>query len=101
MKIQLDTIEKVIKIDEQVCLGELYDFVEQLLPNNVWREFKIEVNSIILWRDNPIIYPNPLDLGYPTPVQPGFPNPWQPWITWCNGVTGEYTLCEGVYDVLI
>lgn len=54
MNIQIDTLNKVIKLPEAVNLGELGDVLNKLFPNNTWREYKLEVNTIVNW-SNPII----------------------------------------------
>ena len=91
MRIQLDTTLKTIKIKEDVNLGELTDALGKLLPDNLWKEFKLETNTIINW-SNPIIVKPYLD-PYPYPW-------WRPVITHSDG-TAQSTHClnEGVYDV--
>ena len=64
MKLQFDTTEKIIKIEETVNLGELIDKLEMLLPSNQWREFKLVVSVISNWSD-PIIITRPLPIVYP------------------------------------
>lgn len=90
MKIQLNTTEKTIKIEEKVNLGELFLFLNQILPD-LWREFSIETNSSILWCD-------------PIKVEPWFyPSyPWwrEPIITY--GGTGDVdnnSLNGGIYCI--
>ena len=56
MKIQIDTTEKIIKIEEKVNLGELFSKLEELFPDLKWREFNLETNTAIYWT-NPIQYP--------------------------------------------
>ena len=45
MKIQLDTINKTIKIEEQVNLKELVKTLEKLLPKGLWKEFDLINNE--------------------------------------------------------
>ena len=71
MKLQLDTIEKVIRIEESVNLGDLIEALDKLLPDGVWKKFKLEVNSTIIWRDPIIINPT-----YPTYPYPYWQYPW-------------------------
>ena len=52
MKVQLDTELKVIKIEGIVNLGELITNLETWLPNGLWKEFKLETNTIIEWKDS-------------------------------------------------
>ena len=90
MKIQIDTILKIIRIEDSVCLGELIDSLDRLLPNSKWREFKLET-IIKYWNIYQIIT---------YPVWPAYPTyPVQPWITWCDTTAGSYTLNNGVYNV--
>ena len=66
MKLQIDTIAKTIKIDEDVKLGDLIKTLESLLLNDKWKEFKIEANANILkWVD-------PIPMPY-IPWQPTYP----------------------------
>jgi len=72
MKIQLDTIEKIIRIEESINLGEFYNTIKKLLPDNEWKNFKIETNNTINWA-NPIVI---RDYPYnPTPVYPWWNTP--------------------------
>ena len=47
MKIQLDTTNKTIKVEESVSLKELTEALEKLLPNDEWKGFKLETNTTI------------------------------------------------------
>ena len=96
MKIQLDTTAKQIKIEETVNLGELTEALERLLPNGVWKEFKLETHTSINWT-NPIVI---------EPYRPYNPNPYpwwqQPWITYGTSTDIEaknYSLNSGTYNV--
>lgn len=66
MKLQLDTDNKIIRIEESVNLNELMEVIKKLLPDGQWKEYKIETNSTIIW-SNPIVIRD-----Y---------NPYNPWIT--------------------
>lgn len=70
MKIQLDTKNKTIKVEESVNLGEFIDFIKKILPDKVWREYKIETSSVINWTNPIIIEPyqpyRPFDVWYTT-----------------------------------
>ena len=46
MKIQLDTINKTITIEEDTNLHDFYEQLNSLLPNGLWREFTLKVNKI-------------------------------------------------------
>lgn len=114
MKIKLDTSAKIITIEEQVSIGDFIDMLESILPNGLWREFKIDVNVINNWTSPIVIKEYPV---YPTspnpfPVQPYNPiQPWPttdpiypyPWIT-CGTSTDSKTdftcvLAPGVFNV--
>lgn len=58
MKIQLDTEAKEIRIEESVLLSELINTLEGLLPNGLWKEYKLVVTIIQNW-SYPIVYPQP------------------------------------------
>ena len=92
MKLQLDTTNQLIKVEETVNLGELTEVLERLLPYGKWKEFKLETQTVINW-NNPIVI---------EPYRPYTPTWWyQPWIT-CgtNGIqTTDYSLNSGVYNV--
>ena len=71
MKILLDTENKTITLQEPINLGELFTWLNNLLPLGEWKSYKLDTNII-----NSTIYPSP---------QPWKPNqPWyeQPWITY-------------------
>ena len=92
MKIQNDTIAKVIKLESSENLGELVKALAEMLPNDLWKGFKFETNTVITW-SNPIIW---RDIYVP-PVTPYYPT--TPWITW--QADKNYKLCSGVYNVQI
>lgn len=66
MKIQLDTENKTIKIEEEVNLNELVEMVKKLLPDGEWQIYKLE----------PMIQNNYLNLPTILPIQPYNPSPW-------------------------
>lgn len=82
MVIQIDFENKIIRIENSINLGELYEKLNELFKDNQWKEFllsavaKIEVV-------NPITYP----------LQPFTPYPTYPWdqpyyqqpIIYCEG----------------
>ena len=79
MKIQIDTTTKTIQIEESIKLEDFFKLLEELLPNNKWKEYtiipyKIEINNPI----NPVYPINPIMPVYPiNPVNPSFPSyPW-------------------------
>ena len=64
MKIQLDTTAKVIRVEEAINLGEFFKALRNLLPNNLWKEYALEVNTVINWT-YPIIPYYPTVPTYP------------------------------------
>ena len=53
MKLQLDTINKTIKIEGNVKLSELTETLDKILPG-LWKEFTLESNTTIINWQNPI-----------------------------------------------
>lgn len=100
MKLQLDTTAKTIKIEESVNLGELINSLEKLLPDGLWKEFKLETNTIINWN-------NPIVIDKYVPYVP-YVQPWwnKPYIMYNNlstttDATNRANLVYGVYNVEI
>lgn len=102
MKIQLDTINKTITIEEDTNLHDFYEQLNSLLPNGLWREFTLKVNKIKDW-DNPItINPNPQI----NPFVPFEPNPYgnpypstYPQVWYTTSGTDNITLNNGIYNI--
>jgi hypothetical protein len=98
MKIQIDTIQKIIKLETNENLGIFFDYLGQILPDGLWREFKLETSSQIVWT-NPIIWRDIWVRPYTTPWIPT-----QPWIT-CQtqndiaSSNSQLQLKSGVYNV--
>ena len=85
MKLNINTTDKIIRLEEQVNLGELFTFLEEILPDLKWREYSIEVNVVNNW-GNPIYTPpfmpyTPVNPIY-NPTTPTYPS--NPWITYCT-----------------
>jgi len=96
MKIQLDTTEKTIKIEEKVNLGEFIDALEKLLPVGLWRTFTIEVQVITNW-SNPIIIRDHVWPDWRHPLYPQYP-----WITYCatgDNIQQQQQLQSGNYNI--
>lgn len=83
MKIQLDTVNKTITIEEDVNLHDFYEQINAILPDGKWREFTLKVGKIVEWRE---------------PLQP-LPNtyPYDPQI-WYTTNTGDVELNKGVFN---
>lgn len=92
MKLQINSTDKIIKLEEQVNLGELFTFLEEILPDLKWREYSIEEN-VVYNVSNPIVVnpaiPNYIPNTPYNPIGPNYPNPSYPWITYCTSSTGE------------
>lgn len=62
MKVQLDTEHKTIKLEKDVKLSKLVEFLESILPDGKWKEFTLETNTTIQQWSSPIVireYPRP------------------------------------------
>lgn len=90
MRIQLDTTNKTIKLEDGVNLKEFFSKVQQILPNGEWEDFTLETNTTIQQWANPIIIKE-----YPSPYQPVYR---YPWYTTTSG-RKDYVLCKGEYKV--
>lgn len=71
MKIQIDTISKIISVEENVNLGDLVKHLEGLLPKTHplghWKLFTLQTNTTIFNWSNPIYIPSyPTYPTYPT-----------------------------------
>lgn len=101
MKIQLDTTNKTIKIEEHVKISKLIEVLKQMLPSD-WKNFTLETNTTISYWNSPIVIKE-----YPS-------RPWyeQPWISYKSKDTlgvnlhykedmdkEKYSLKSGVYNV--
>ena len=86
MKIQLDTKNKTIKVEENINLKELVDFLDKILPKE-WQKFTLETQTIINNWNNPI---------YIEKQVPYYPNPiW----TCQNNDNKMYCLNKGTYNL--
>lgn len=62
MKLQINTTEKTIKIEESVNLRDLIRELDKLFPHNTWKEYTLEYYVVT----QPVLtYP---DLGDPYPI---------------------------------
>lgn len=90
MKLQIDTVNKTLKIEEAVNLNELIDALDKLFPNQEWKGYKLESTIINNW-SNPIVIDR-------WPYNP-YPN--YPWITYGTSTGNELVLTDQVYNVSI
>lgn len=88
MKLQLDTTNKEITIEESVNLHDLYETLNDLLPGGKWREFTLKVEKIIEWKD-PINIPTQ---PFTNPLPNTYPDPSRIWYT-------DTTLTPGTYNI--
>ena len=87
MKLQLDTKEKVIRLEESVNLAEFFENIKELLHGGSWREYRLETNCIIKWA-TPIVVKE-----YPY-------QPTSPWITYGpDAPTTINSTTECIYDI--
>lgn len=78
MKLQLDTINKTITIEESINLDDFVTNLEELLPDGRWKEFTLLIAPIINWNPNPIIIDR-----YPVIQPPSYP--WNTPVITCDG----------------
>lgn len=76
MKLQIDTENKTIKIEEPVKLGDFLKILNNLFPENSWEDYTLETHTKIEWEPYPYI-------PYDPPEQPN-PYPWYPIITYSD-----------------
>ena len=97
MKIQLDTTNKTVKIEENIKVSKLIATLKKLLPED-WKEFTLETHTTINnWGSPYIIREYPV---YPKPYIPSYP--WYCTTSKSYGVkenTADYSLKSGVYNV--
>ncbi len=98
MKIQLDTTNKTIKLEDNIKLSVLVKTLEELLPKGLWKDFTLETNTVIHQWAAPYIIEKYRE------VEPYRPY-WQPWITY-SGTNDNIMLCsskgnvsDGVYNI--
>jgi len=102
MKLQLDTTNKTIKMENNVNLKELFDILEKMLPNNLWQEFTLEANVTINWTTSPYI----IERGA-YPAHPYYPADPYPWTIWCGDYSSDthtnaspqYTSTSSTYNI--
>ena len=88
MKLQLDTVEKTITIDQDVNLGDLVKTLNSLLPKKQWKEYKLTTNTVVYWQEAPTpLFPNaPIQPYYESPGT--LPDPNFPWVVTCGMTEG-------------
>lgn len=56
MKIQLDTVNKIIKLENEINLGELVKNLEAILPHGEWKKFTLETHTTIQNWSSPTLF---------------------------------------------
>lgn len=78
MKLEINTQERKIRLLEEVNIGELFTFLEEILPDLKWREYSIEGNVVYDVSNPIVINPTPSFVPYtPNPIT-------NPWVTYCT-----------------
>ena len=101
MKLQIDTKEKTIKVEDKINLKELMNGLKKLLPNGEWEKYSLETNTIIYnWRDPIIIYKDWPVYPLPQPYTP-LPYKWPDIICGTGNASTYYseTSKNGIYNV--
>ena len=78
MKIQIDTNEKMIAVEQNVNLDEFMKAVKKLFPNGEWKEYTIKTETTINWS-------NPIYIEIWQPMYPTYP--YYPWVTYDTDTT--------------
>ena len=100
MKVQIDTVNKVIKVEASVNLSEFFEFLNVSFPKDAWKEYSLETVTVITNWTTPIVIDRPVYIPQPSPApfQPWSPN--LPWITCGSGNTSNIPVnVTGVYNV--
>jgi len=96
VRIQLDTKNAIIVIEESTNLGELVEILKRLLPNGKWKDFRLEVKKEI----NLVLEPVIVEYLYNPKIWGTFP-----WITYgtnssnLDGKVTNYCLNSGIFDI--
>jgi len=85
MKIQLDTVNKTIKIEESARIEELLKVLKKILPDD-WKKYTLETNVTINNWGNPIII-----------EKWSHPYPWWSGTTYCSNTLN--TCAANVYNL--
>jgi hypothetical protein len=65
MKIQIDTKEQTIAVEQNIKLNELIEALDRLFPKGEWKEYTLKTETIINW-NSPIYIDR-------------WEHPWYPW----------------------
>lgn len=90
MKLQLDTVDKTIKIEADIVLSELTETLEKLLPKGEWKKFTLQTNTIINNWNSPVV----IEKYYPRTY------PWYVGVQYlAGGNNNTISLKSGTYNV--
>lgn len=102
MKIQLDTDNKTIKLENDILLEKLVKTLDSLLPNKEWKKYTLQTNTTIEHWHSPTIIREKY-------IEPYYPRPWVAWYatTPLNGgsltnnlsAKTDYKISKGIYNV--
>lgn len=90
MRIQIDTDNKIIRLEKDILLKTLIDQLNKLFPNRTWENFTLETSIINNWIEPIKIYPNPVNPTYPI-------YPWCTYNEFKDSNTIDYN--SGTYNV--
>ncbi len=101
MKIQLDTTNKTIKVEDDAVLGELVKILEKLLPKGLWKEYTLEANTVIENWQQPIIIERKVVPYYPSPIWFGVDNKTSPhkYEVTCDVNDKTFALASGTHNI--
>ena len=98
MKLQIDTDQKVIRIDERVNLLALFEFLQKTLPYD-WKDFTLETNSINSW-GSPIVIKDNTYIQQPYHVWPWYQQPGSaPPVSLPYTVSGKYDMNDSITNM--
>ena len=96
MNIQLDTINKTIKLDQNIKFNELFEALNMLFPKGEWQEFTLIAHSIIYQYSNPIYIRPIVD---PTPYWYGT-LPWIKCLDMNDSINNSrFEVTSGIFNV--
>lgn len=58
MKIQINTHDKIVRIEEPTSLKELFHYLNKFFPKDSWKEFTLETNIINNYNIPPYLPPS-------------------------------------------
>lgn len=81
MKVQIDTEKKIIRVEQNIKLFELMNFLDKIYPDDEWQSFELETNCKIVIEQPITIQP----FVQPINILPYIPStPYKPLEIWCG-----------------